>query len=115
MRPKFEVGEVVILQSKSQPEFNGEYTVRSVSFTGEKRPDRFHPSGQVYTSYLKDGSKGYAYVLEEIVIDSSTESGIKIEGSWAESALRKKHLPGELSFTDLMASLSSPKLITHQA
>lgn len=91
MRPKFEVGEVVILQSVGHPERNGEYSVLSLE------QGRFRtPTNELY--------EGFSYML-----DDGGDVG------WVETSLRKKHQPGELSFTDLMASLSSPKLITHQA
>lgn len=89
MRPKFEVGEMVILQSVGSPECNGEYSVLG---RAEGR----------YRTPMNELFEGYVYNLD----DGS-------EVAWVETSLRKKHTPGELSFTDLMASLSSPKLITH--
>ncbi|QHJ81927.1 MAG: hypothetical protein [Bacteriophage sp.] len=107
MRPKFEVGEVVILQSESRPDCKGEFTVLQINHypPGEKF---FFESGKYFH---KDGCH-ISYFLDD-PFESVKVAGIK--ACWDESALRKKHLPGELSFTDLMASLSSPKLITHQA
>lgn len=92
MRPKFEVGEVVILDSKHRPECNGEYVVVDAMY-GLWRNNTTKEIREGWTYKLNDGSKD----------------------PWGEPSLRKKHQPGELSFTDLMASLSSPKLITHQA
>ncbi|MNF29801.1 hypothetical protein D3C81_946020 [compost metagenome] len=89
MRPKFEVGEVVLLRSIGHPECDGEYIVKGLEEGTYKLP-----SGEFY--------KGYAYWL-----DGSTDR-------WVEYVLRKKHTPGEMSFDNLMASLSSPKLLTHQ-
>lgn len=102
MRPKFEVGEVVILQSKNKPECNGEYVVDycSVCPIGTK----FNYSGYDYTHSLA--------VVGYFLDGANNHKGEPI--LFSESALRKKHTPGEMSFTDLMASLSSPKLITHQ-
>lgn len=85
MTPKFSVGEVVILQSQHNPEANGEYTVLSFE-RGIGRPS---------------GVECYVYMLDGVLSWSKL-------GSWAESALRKKHQPGEHSFTDLMASLKNP-------
>lgn len=107
MRPKFEVGEVVILQSKSQPESNGEYTVAVVLMEGMRVVCRLGSGVGML------GSDTASYLFTEPVRDLAHPKGKEV--LWAESALRKKHLPGELSFTNLMASLSSPKLITHQA
>lgn len=104
MRPKFEVGEVVLLRSRSFPELNCETTVTAVYVRGDIGMFRHEDK-----DYLFDGQE-VAYFLD---IVNRTAKGNPIP--WSESALRKKHTPGELSFTDLMASLSSPKLITHQA
>ena len=104
MRPKFEVGEVVILVSGRFPEFNGERTVHKVFCKDEIFCCRL--SGVT----LRSGSEvGFTYLFDEPLPDDV--SGREI--LFIESSLRKKHTPGELNFTDLMASLSSPKLITH--
>lgn len=101
MRPKFEVGEVVLLRSRNYPELHGESVVREVYEEGtlvEPESDCEFKYKCVQTSYRLDISVVHKGALTSV---------------WGESALRKKHTPGELSFTDLMASLSSPKLITH--
>ncbi|MCY1533948.1 hypothetical protein D9M68_693020 [compost metagenome] len=49
---------------------------------------------------------GYGYDLGFSVPEGSP-SGVAI---WDECILRKRHLPGEMSFLDLMASLSNPRL-----
>jgi hypothetical protein len=101
MRPKFEVGEVVILQSKSLPEHNGEYVIAHCSVA---------PIDSVIEykgSYYRHIKQSVAYFLDGPLDHKGDDI------FWSESALRKKHIPGELNFTDLMASLSSPKLITH--
>lgn len=90
MRPKFEVGEVVLLRSVSLPQENGEYVVEGVLKRGEIHGDQRVVRGE------------FGYIL------------FGNSGLWAEQALRKKHQPGEMSFDSLMASLSSPKLLTHQ-
>jgi len=87
MNPKFSVGEVVILQSVRQPECNGEASVLSVE-VGE-RPLR-------EASEMLDGVHYKLNVYGQ-------------HGNlWHESALRKKHQPGEHSFTGLMAALKNP-------
>ena len=93
MRPKFEVGEVVLLRSRSRPELNGECTVLETLY----REDGFIGSGSGEVCRFAYRTTNY------------TEYG-----GWIEAALRKKHQPGEMSFDSLMASLSSPKLLTHQ-
>lgn len=93
MRPKFEVGEVVLLRSLTRPEINGECTVLEVL-------------------YREDGYIGH--VTGEVSHFAYRTTTYSEHGGWIESALRKKHQPGEMSFDSLMASLSSPKLLTHQ-
>lgn len=104
MRPKFEVGEVVILQSATRPDCKGEFTVLQVNCLPAGVPFEF--SGSNY----RHSSTGVSYFLNDDFLSYMGEG----KACWNESTLRKKHTPGELSFTDLMASLSSPKLITHQ-
>lgn len=90
MRPKFEVGEVVLLCSECRPELSGEFTV----------VQRWHD--EVTTKTTGEKFIGFIYLLDD-------DSGL----TWVESSLRKKHIPGELNFRELMTSLSSPKLLTH--
>jgi len=90
MTPKFSVGEVVILQSVNLPECNGEYSVTEI----------WPPDGERKNADKVTISTTYGYSLSCDEADSKS--------AWAESALRKKHQPGEHSFTDLMASLKNP-------
>lgn len=96
MKPLFEVGEVVVLQSKQIPHYNGEYVVTRVLEDGDVYECR------VTKSYkLVLGSGGYAYLLDEpLMVDGS-------EGCCAEQALKKKHTPGEMDFKLLVDSLKS--------
>lgn len=93
MSPKFAVGEVAILNSVDVPELNGDVTVVSVHPEGET----VAVDGRVFK--VRDAPFGYVLDVGQFL--------------FSESALRKKYFPGELSFNDLMASLSSPKLLTH--
>jgi hypothetical protein len=88
MNPLFSVGEVVILQSVDHPELNGECTVLEAV-----APGKFSSDGG------KNGGALFTYRTEVYVGKSAW---------WVESSLRKKHQPGEHSFTDLMASLKNP-------
>lgn len=103
-RPKFEVGEVVLLRSESCPNLNCEAAVRA---------RREGPAG---TTFMEEDNKyniitgGYVYFLDVDLPNPKTGAQLL----WAESALRKKHQPGEMGFHDLMASLVAPKLLTHQ-
>lgn len=96
---KFFPGEVVILQSKKRLELNGEYTVLDVIRTGDLTKCRI--TGQTCRR-VDVGS--LAYRLVELKVKGT--NGVEI--IWNESALRKKHEPGAMSFTELMASLKSP-------
>jgi hypothetical protein len=89
MNPSFSVGEVVILQSKNFPECNGDATVLEYVPPGE-----LSASGELNTH----GVDGYR--LDVIASNGNLW--------WSPSALRKKHQPGEQSFTQLMQTLKSP-------
>lgn len=80
MRPKFEVGEEVILQSIDFPECNGEYSVQEVSYFD---------------------AVGFCYRLD---LDHKVVGRLDL---WVESSLRKKHKPSRMSFDDLMSSLKT--------
>lgn len=77
----FEVGEVVILQSVSQPECNGEYTVESI--VPAKSLVACRLTGQI----IRNASDQFAYYLDV----SMMKSGENFEAIWQQSALRKKH------------------------
>lgn len=102
MTPKFSVGEVVILQSISMPECNGEYTVACVADDGERFIDPH------YGIQRTCRGPGVGYVLSDasliaVKLSRNSQTGSAI---WAESALRKKQQPGELSYTELLESLT---------
>ena len=89
MNPLFSVGEVVILQSVNWPECNGDATVME------------HVANGDLSAYGKINRSGYyAYRLDVIASNGNPW--------WRQSALRKKHQPGEQSFTELMQTLKSP-------
>ena len=91
-QPKFAVGEVVILQSKTAPELNGEYQILRIVGHGEK--------------VLIDGvqrttdSRQFGYGLGVI--------GPEGHGFWCESSLKKRHQPGEYTWEGLKTVLSMP-------
>lgn len=90
MKQLYEVGEVVILESKYFPEYNGEYVILDVCF------DMFSNMSNNKTE------KQFAYYL-----------GFESEVSpwWKETSLRKKHEPSQQSFKDLMTTLKSPQKV----
>lgn len=99
MQPKFKVGEVIILQSKAFPEFNGEYVVALIRENGQKYFDRV--TGEFSECEFTLGHFGY--VLEDCQLKPNRK-----EHMWAESALRKKHQPCEMSFHSLMDWMKQP-------
>lgn len=98
--PKFFPGEVVILQSVKYPEFNGEHIVRRIMKDGDEYKCRH--SGKTLVNRT---SSPILYILEDI-LTAKSEKGSIVEIGWKESALRKKHIPGEMSFTELMSKLT---------
>lgn len=105
--PKFSVGEIVILQSKSLPDYNGEHVVKFIVTKNTSYTCRV--SGITFQQPEYDTS--ISYVLEEVmpsIYDGEDHDiqGIMVETNWDESSLRKKHIPGTMSFTDLMSSLN---------
>lgn len=111
MTPKFSEGEVVILQSVSSPELNGEYTViQCIYKQGDNYTCRLTGTPIVFPDvpsplpamYRLDGCiPEYTYVWED---GSGTFVG---EGTWDESALRKKYEKG-MDFNSLMGTLKTP-------
>ena len=82
---KFEVGEEVILQSESFPEFNGEYTITDKNYIVRAYLTRI-------SEFAEDT---YRYSLAGLKVEESTTW-------WLESSLRKKHKPSNYSFKELM-------------
>lgn len=99
-RPKFEVGEEVILQSRQMPEHNGEYFVDRVVYDGCDYKDRL----TVIEFVINWGDNCHGYLLSNMAKDPH----LGCEIIWTETALRKKHKPAEMSFSALMQSLTSP-------
>lgn len=91
MNPKFSVGEVVLLDSKSYPEFNGEAIVLGI----------------VPTSAGIDREGERVYVGQSCAYRLTIDAPV-LNKCWHELALRKKHNPGEMTFESLMSSLNHP-------
>lgn len=102
MKPKFEVGETVILQSKDCPEYNGEYIIENILTIGDTYYNRLN--GEYY--YIEKNLGGFTYLFTEPLQDPYCFE--ESEAIWSESALRKKYKPSELSFDALMSTLKSP-------
>jgi len=96
-RPKFKEGEVVIVQSDTRPEFNGEAVVFLVVPRLQKIVCR-HTGNLICRE-----SDGYAYQLEGIVPVRANG----LEAVFKESSLRKKHEPAGVSFQEMMDGLVS--------
>ena len=101
-KPFFCEGEIVILQSKDAPEYNGEYEVHSV--IGYK--DEFTCRLTNEWTLENDEPGTFCYVFTTPLVDKVFGEGS--ECLWCESALRKKHQPSEMNFNELMSSLNIP-------
>ena len=95
--PKFAVGEGVILQSLSRPEFNGERTVLSVLRPGQACLCPI--SGRRF----ENGCGTVVYILDDGHIEPDGFCAL-----WGERTLRKRHQPGEYSWQDLKTILNLP-------
>ncbi len=95
MRQLFEIGEQVIADFKNYPENNGEYTILEV-LTPEQMKEEFREYSILQSIY---------YRLDGLTIVGPRNGTIC--NAAGQSALRKKHKPSELSFTELMTNLST--------
>lgn len=99
-QPLFKVGEEVILQSISNPQFNGEYVVEDIIAPKESFLSRNDKRSAC------NGSDTFGYLLNEIF--PHKELGHS-EYLWSELALRKKYPPSEFTFDELMSKLKVDK------
>ena len=101
-RPLFQVGEEVILQSKTHPQFNGEYVVEEIFKTGDTGICRV--TGQ---HFIVDSSKytTFSHHLDKPLV----LTGGNMEANVWESELKKKPKPSEDSFEELMTNLKRPE------
>jgi len=100
-KPYFEVGEEVILESNSYPQYNGEYTIQGV--ISRKEHDMLAAQqGEVFGVVTGDSfyDLGFAPPIETF---SGKETG-KTWAWWHQSALRKKLPPASSSFSEMMES-----------
>ena len=95
MKPKFKVGEEVVLQSKTHPQYNGEYVVERVLYQGQKFICR--STGNVGTVRVDVG-----YLLNEIFMEEDSYAESRVE----ESELRKKYKPSDKSFDELIGEIN---------
>ena len=95
MNPYFSVGEEVILQSKDEPQLNGEYVVEAVFDEGETASTS---PGKTWVNV-----NGYGYFLEGEYHTHPDSDCPRV--LWTESALRKKHKPSTDSFTEMMSNI----------
>ncbi|MNR04809.1 hypothetical protein D3C85_1208000 [compost metagenome] len=103
-RPRFSVGEEVILCSIELPHLNGEYIIEQIVIPGTSVTCRATNKLLWYT----DEPIGYLMTVPFTDPAALNSSGNMTELVVYESALRKKHQPGEFSFDQLMSSFKSP-------
>ena len=92
-RPKFQVGEEIILQSKSSPEYNGEYQVKDIIGPNEGYIGRLGKVCYISTCWSYD--LGFEFPHNGDICKS-----------WLESALRKKHKPSDQSLEDMIKEIN---------
>ena len=102
MNPKYSEGEIVILNSKVLPEYNGEYTTSKILTKGEVTVCRITGRRHSHTGKLGN----YGYLLDSPKVNKFCPEGV--EAVWAEISLRKKHEPSHMSFQSLIQSINSP-------
>lgn len=103
MKQLYEVGEVVILESHSHPEFNGEYPVLGVyKLNKEDMTVVCEDIGK--TLKFKTLSTDFVYNLGNFLDAAHYTLN-------DETELRKKHEPSQQSFKDLMTTLKSPQKV----
>lgn len=90
--PRFSVGELAILQSVNQPDYDGEYTIKEIKYAENIK--------EVVT---KEEITGYWYNLGFY--------SNKGNNFWFEKSLRKKQEPSEMSFMQLMGSLNTEEKV----
>ena len=91
MNPKYSLGEIVILNSPSYPQYNGEYTVVGIS-----------KSGEVYKGKIvQAGDKNWYYDL------GFNTPKYKEFSLWNEICLLKKHESSKMSFQSLIQSIQN--------
>ena len=97
--PKFAIGEVVIVQCVSFPNYNGEHTIKDILQKGDIYFDRL--AGKMLRTVPIDGyshrASPFGYIMEAVLNDTDGYEVI-----YDESVLRKKHQPGELSWEELL-------------
>lgn len=99
MKTLFEVGEEVIICSKSHPDSNGEAVVLSIIKGGDS----------VMCEHCGTATRikghGYGYYLNVIPSSSCCKP-------WGEKALRKKHKGGDFSFNEMLNEIKSIEKIS---
>jgi len=99
--PKFAVGEVVIVAGNTRPCEQGEHTVHLILTPGARYFDRITRS-MVRTIPLNQHHSGFGYIMEDLLLDHDGHEVI-----FDQSCLRKKHVPGEDSFNEIMQDLKN--------
>lgn len=101
MKQYFEVGEEVILCSEDYPELNGDYVIFNIVHGDMAYKD------PLVEEMLTSRGCGIAYLLDGL---TDMEIGMETHIPWEQSALRKKHQPGEdhSTFMDNLFKIEAP-------
>lgn len=100
MNPKFKEGEIIILQSTTHPQFNGEYPVLGVYKLNTKDKTVHRPDLGVKLQFKS--------LTTDFVYDLGNFLNAKYCTLNNEFELKKRHDKGDMSFNSLMNSLKSP-------
>lgn len=99
MNSWFDVGEEVVIQSVSNPQYNGKsFIIKNIFDKGERYQDRANG----YNYFMTDGP---GFLMEQVLKDATESDGRELV--FNQSALRKKHKPSDESFKDMMQNIKS--------
>lgn len=101
MRPKFAIGEDVIVVSSNYSHANGGYVIEEILSPKEAC---IRSTGNESKQHLFKSN--FYYVLDGLQIVDKNVLTICYD-FMSEGCLRKKHKPSDMSFTDLMTSIKS--------
>ena len=109
----FKEGEEVILHSKNAPQFNGEYTVLRIFYSGEWSAEEDEIIDCGTEPFVYDIGVRVPMFREGLILtdgDGHIIQNRMVSRCAYECSLRKKYPPSDESFDELMRSLKSSNL-----
>lgn len=104
-RPKFSVGEEVIICSPKYPQHTGEAIIEEIIYVGNIRRCRI--------SGIELHHKRRAFPLMYVMTTPYSNRQGTNEIAFLESSLRKKHTPGDQTFEEMMNAFKMPKPVRY--